>query len=453
MKKLIFSDKIFYISLINLAMPIVLQNLVSSALNLVDTVMIGQLGETEIASVALANQIFFLLILFLFGISSGAGIFHAQFWGKGDIPNIRRVLGISLICGILTSLIFTLASLIIPTHILAIFSKDANVIAMGGSYLRIVSLSFIMTAVSFCYSFTLRCTGNAGLPTVISFIALGINTALNYVLIFGVFGFPQLGVEGAAIATVFARFVEMALMLAAIYARKLVPAASLKEMLDLKLDFIKKFFVTMAPVVLNEVLWSLGVTMYSVAYARMGTGVIASINIASTVERIALVLFMGMANACAVIVGNKIGEGDEHTAFLYAKKLAVIGTFMGIVMGGIVVLSTGWILSVFKISQEVYNDARYVIVIFGIIMVFKVFNMINIVGILRSGGDTKFSLILDTLGVWLIAVPLAFVGGLVWSLPVAMVYLLVNLEEVFKLGFGLKRFLSGKWINNLVKHI
>ncbi|MCX7708715.1 MAG: MATE family efflux transporter [Clostridia bacterium] len=453
MKKLLFGDKSFYISLVSLAMPIALQNFISSALNLVDTVMIGQLGEAEIAAVALANQIFFLLILFLFGISSGAGIFHAQFWGKGDVPNIRKVLGISLVGGISVALLFTIASLVIPRELMGLFSQDTRVIHMGSAYLRIVSLSFIMTAVSFCYSFTLRCTGKAGLPTYISFIALIANTLLNYVLIFGVLGFPSLGVEGAAIATVIARVVEMVLMLVIVYGRKLVPAASFKEMLDFDLSFVKRFLNTTTPVILNEILWSVGITMYTVAYGRMGTGVLASINIASTVERIALVLFMGMANACAVLVGNKIGEGDEKTAFLYAKRLIVLGPLTGIVMGGIVIGASDWILSIYKVSEVVYNDAKYILMIFGLLIAFKIFNMINVVGILRSGGDTTFCLIMDTAGIWLIAVPLAFIGGLVWSLPVYIVYLLVNLEEVFKIALGIPRFISGKWINNLVKHM
>ena len=446
-------DKDFYIKLVSLALPIALQNFIMSALNMVDTVMIGQLGEVEIASVALANQIFFLLTLLLFGISSGASIFNAQFWGKKDIPNIRRILGLSVLCSSSAAAVFTAAAFFTSRQLLAVFSTDTQVIGMGSSYMRIVCLSYIMTAVSFCYSSALRSTGNVKLPMLVSMFALGINTFLNYLLIFGKFGFPMLGVEGAAIATVIARLVEMTLILLAVYSKRLVPAASIKELLDIKLGFIKMYFKTALPVIMNEVLWSTGVTLYSVAYARMGTGVIASINISSTVERISLVLFFGISSACAVMVGNKIGEGDENTASLYARRLAVLGPALGILFGTGVIISSGWILSIYNVSAAVYEDARRVLSIFGIVMAFKVFNVINVVGILRGGGDTKFGLFIDTAGIWLISVPLAFLGGLVWSLPVYIVYALVNLEEVFKIIFGIRRLASGKWVNNLVQNV
>jgi putative MATE family efflux protein len=451
MRKLLLGDREFYKGLIGLTLPIALQNLLMSALNLVDTVMIGQLGETEIASVALANQVFFLLVLFLFGVSSGASIFCAQFWGRRDIANIRRVLGLGICCNGVVALLFTVVSLFFPRDILGLYTEDIAVIGLGSSYLRIVSVSFIMTAISFSFSFALRSTGNAKLPMIVSFFAIIINTVLNYILIFGKLGFPALGVEGAAIATAAARFSEIILILLAVYSKRLVPAASIKELLDLKLVFIGRFFRAVTPVIFNEVLWSTGVTMYSMVYARMGTGIIASVNIASTVERIAMVLFMGMANACAVMVGNKIGEGDEKTAFIYAKRLALIGPSLGVLFGIIVIASTGFVLSFYNVTRVVYEAARSVLCIFSVIMPVKIFNMINIVGILRSGGDTKFSLFLDAAGVWLIAVPLAFLGGLVWSLPLYIVYMLVNIEEVFKLFLGLRRFMSRRWINNLVK--
>jgi Na+-driven multidrug efflux pump len=181
----------------------------------------------------------------------------------------------------------------------------------------------------------------------------------------------------------------------------------------------------------------------------MGTNILASINISSAIEGIAFVLFRGMANACAVMVGNKIGEGDEQTAYIYSMRLAVLGPLLGVVVGLIVVLSSDLLLSFYNVTEQVYKNARTILTIFGFFMPLKIFNMINIVGILRSGGDTRFSLFLDTFGVWIIAVPLAFVGGLVYHLPVYIVYVLVNLEEIFKFSLGLKRFISKKWINNV----
>lgn len=450
MKKLFFGDSVFYKNLFRIAAPIALQNLIMSSLNFVDTVMVGQLGETNIAAVALANQLFFLIALFLFGVGSGASVFVAQFWGKKDVTNIRKVLGLSMSCSVVITFFATLVIMIFPEFVLSLFTKDTEVIRLGSSYLKIVCLCYIPTSITFSYASTLRSTGQTKLPMIASAVALSVNTVLNYILIFGKLGMPAMGVQGAAIATVTARFAEVFLIIGAVYSLKLTPAASFRELFAFSRSFAVKFFNIVIPVIMNEVLWSVGVTMYTVVYGRMGTDILASINIASAVEGISFVLFKSMANACAVMVGNKIGEGDEKTAFTYSLRIAVLGPFLGIIVGLIVALSSGLLLSFYNVTPQVYENARTVLKIFGLFMPIKIFNMTNIVGILRSGGDTKYSLFLDTTGVWFIAVPLAFVGGLVYHLPVYIVYILVNLEEIYKFSFGLKRFISKKWINNVI---
>lgn len=446
----LFMDKKFFKALLRLAVPIVLQNLVLSSLNLVDTIIIGGLGERAIASVGLANQYFFLLNLLLFGITSGSSIFTAQYWGNKDIKNIKRVLGVCIITGGLAALIFTIGGLLIPEQILSIFSKDKDVIILGGQYLRIIAFSYVITSISFAYSFTLRSTGQVKIPMFVSITTLGINTLLNYALVYGYFGLPKIGVKGSAIATLIARIVEMILILSVVYKTKNVIAGSIKELLDLSAEFIKNFFKVTIPVIMNESIWALGVTLYSVVYARMGTEVIASTNISSTIERITWVIFMGLGNACAVMIGNKIGEGDEKEAFIYAKRFIILGPSLAILGGILVYFNSHFILSAYKVSPIVYNYAAKNLMVFSVFLWVKVFNFTAIVGILRSGGDTKFCLFLDTSGVWLIGVPLAFLGGLVWHLPVYWVYTLVFMEEIYKLILGLPRILSKKWINNLV---
>lgn len=445
----LFNDKKFFRAMLRLAIPIVAQNLILSSLNLVDTIIIGGLGEQAIASVGLANQYFFLLNLMLFGITSGSSIFIAQYWGNRDIPNIKRVLGICIISGGTAAFLFTLGALFIPQQILSIFSKDMAVIVEGAQYLRIIAWSYVITSITFAYSFTLRSTGQVKIPMIVSIVALAINTVLNYALVYGLMGFPKLGTDGSAIATLIARIVEMLLMLYAVYGKKNIIAAKVSEMIDLSAEFIKNFFKVTVPVILNESIWSLGVTLYAVVYARMGTEVIASTNISSTIERITWVIFMGLGNACAIMIGNKIGEGDEKNAFLYAKRFIILGPSLAIFAGVLVALNSRFILSAYNVSPLVYEYASKNLLVFSFFLWAKVFNFTAIVGILRSGGDTKFCLFLDTAGVWLVGVPLAFLGGLVWHLPVYYVYALVLMEEVFKFLFGLPRILSKKWINNL----
>jgi putative MATE family efflux protein len=450
MKKLLFGDSVFYKNLFRIAIPITIQNLIMSSLNFVDTIMVGQLGETNIAAVALANQLFFLIALFLFGVGSGASVFVAQFWGKKDVINIRKVLGLSMLCSVVVSVLATLIVMTFPEVVLSLFTKDTEVIRISASYLRIVCFSYIPTSITFCFASTLRSTGQSKLPMIASAVALSVNTVLNYIFIFGKLGMPAMGARGAAVATVIARFAEAILILGVVYSLKLTPAASFRELFAFSRDFAVRFFQVVIPVIMNEVLWSTGVTMYTVVYGRMGTNILASINIASAIEGISFVLFRSMSNACAVLVGNKIGEGDEQTAFTYSLRMAILGPALGIAVGLILFFSSGNLLVFYNVTEQVYENARIILRIFSFIIPLKVFNMINIVGILRSGGDTKFSLILDTFGVWFIAVPLAFVGGLVYHLPVYIVYVLVNLEEIFKFSLGLKRFISKKWINNVI---
>lgn len=445
----LFNDKKFFRAMFKLAIPIALQNLILSSLNLVDTIIIGGLGETAIASVGLANQYFFLLNLLLFGITSGSAIFTAQFWGKRDVPNIKKVLGLCILTGGTAALLFTIGGFMFPKQIISLFTRDPAVITAGGQYLRIIAFSYIVTSITFTYSFILRSTGHVKVPMVVSVIALAINTFLNYSLVYGYFGLPEMGIKGSAIATVIARFIEVTLLLVISYKNRLPVAASFKEMFNISSEFVSRFFKVTVPVILNETMWSLGVTMYSVVYARMGTDVIASTNISGTVERIAWVIFLGFGNACAVMIGNKIGERKEKEAFLYAKRFMILIPVSAVVGGIIVYLSSGWILSAYNVSHLVYYYAHRNLMVFSVFLWVKVFNYISIVGILRSGGDTKFCLFLDMGGVWLIGVPLVSLGGLVWNLPIYWVYVLVYMEEVFKFIVGIPRILSKKWINNL----
>lgn len=449
----LFNDRSFYSQMYKIALPIALQNLVLASLNLVDNIAIGGLGETAIAGVGLANQYFFLLNLLLFGITSGSAIFTAQFWGNRDVLNIRRVLGICIISGSVTAFVFSLVGFFFPQKILGIFSKDPRVILMGTEYLKVVVFSYVITAVNFAYSFILRSTGKVKAPLYISIVALGTNTILNYVLIYGYIGFPEMGVRGAAVATVIARIIELLLIISIVYLKKYTVAASIKEMTDISFNFVKKFYRVTVPVILNESAWSLGVTIYAIVYARMGTDVIASTNISGTIEKIVWVLFMGLGNACAVMIGNKIGERDYQNAFLYAKRFAVLGPLVAIFSGLLVIILSDWVLSPYKVSPVVLNYARLNLIVYSSFLWAKAFNYINVIGILRSGGDTVFCLLLDTGGVWLIGVPLVYIGGIVLGLPIYWVYTLVQVEEVLKLLVGIPRLMSKKWINDLTSGI
>jgi putative MATE family efflux protein len=447
----LFSDRAFYSTLLRLAVPIAIQQLVMNALNAVDVLMIGQLGDTSVAAVGLANQVFFLLSLFLFGVGSGSAIFSAQFWGRGDVSNVRRMLGLALLLGITGSALFSLAAVLAPGFVLSLYSKDPAVVAAGSRYLRVVGLCYMPTAVTAIYGMILRSTRQVKIPMAVSVGALSLKTVLAYVLIFGLFGVPAMGIMGAAVATCVARGLECIAMLTLTYRLKLPAAAKLHELLDINRALVNRFVRTASPVILGEILWSLGITVYTGIYARIGTGSVAAVNIASTIEGVALVPFMGMGNAAAIMLGNRIGAGDIEDAMDYARRFLFLAVGGALAMGVLIFISRAVLLSLYRISPEARQDALGVLAVMSVVLWLKAANMVMIVGILRSGGDTRFALVADTGPMWLLGVPIALLGGLVLGLPVYLVVLMVVIaDEGTKFIISLWRVRSARWIHNVV---
>ncbi len=448
--KSFYNDPQYFPEIWRIAMPIIIQQFMFSALNMIGVILVGQKGEVSVAAVGLANQVAFLLNLVHFGIISGAAMFSAQFWGKRDIPNLRRILGLCLILALSASFVFWFLSQYFSAQILNIYSKDAAVISAGTNYLRIFAWTFIFYAITFSYSFVLRSTGDVKKPTYIAVGSLILSTFLSYGLILGKFGLPELGIDGVAISTLIARALECIVLLVVVYSTKDSPvAARLNEMFNFDMQFLRKVVPPIAPVILNELFWALGITAYMAIYGNMGTASIATINILSTIEQLAIGFFVGLSNATSVLVGNFIGAGEEENAYLYAGRSLGVGAVGGILMGCIVALIKPYLLTLYKVSPEVILNASYALVVVSFFMWIRINNMVIVIGILRAGGDTKFSLFLDGIIIWLVGVPMAYMGAFVFHLPVYFVYLCAMSEEVVKWILGLYRWRSRKWINNL----
>ena len=445
----LFIDKKFITTMFRLASPIMIQNLIFSSLGLVDGLMIGQLGEGAVAAVGIANQIFFLVNLLLFGVTSGTAIFIAQYWGQQDIKRIQSVLGISLVMSTAGSLVFSLAGILVPLKVIGIFTTDPEVLFMGRQYLQLVAFSYVLTAITYCYSSALRSTENVRLPMLVSLLVLSLNTLLNYCLILGNFGFPALGVKGAAIATVISRFLETGLIVWIIYRRKLPVAARILAYFNYKILPTKKFFNTILPVIATEIAWSFGIATYNVVYARIGTESIAAINIAATLDRIIFVVFIGLGNACAIMIGNRIGAGERDLAIKYGKKYLLLGIIGAITFAGLMMALTNPLLSLYKVSNETILYTFRIMIVMALSLPIRSLNLIVLIGILRSGGDTRYAFFIDAGVIWSIGVPLAFLSAFVFDLPVYWVYSIIMAEEVVKLCLGLYRFFSNRWINML----
>jgi len=448
-----YRDPEYFREMRKIAIPVIIQQFVFSLLNMLAVVFVGQKGEVSVAAVGLAGQVAFLLNLVHFGIISGAAMFTAQFWGRQDIPNLRRVLGLCLMLALAASLIFFALAQFLPTQILSIYSKDPEVIRLGADYIRTFSWTFLFFGITFSYALVMRSTGDVKTPTMISVVALSASTFLSYALIFGKFGFPEIGIRGAAIAAVIARVFECVTLITVTYWRKSPVAAPLRELTDFDLAFFRRVIKPMLPVILNELFWSLGITTYNIIYGRMGTTSFAAMNIVSTIEQVGFVLFIGISNATSVLVGNRIGADKEEEAYLFAGRSLGLGIVGGFLTGVIIQLVKAPVLSLYNVSPEVIENAGFIINVITFFLWMRVNNMTIVVGILRAGGDTRFSLFLDGIIIWLVGVPMAYIGAFVLHLPVYFVYLCAMSEEATKWFLGVYRYRTRRWINNLAAQV
>lgn len=443
-------DRDFFRVMLALAVPVAFQQLITAGLNMVDVVMVGQLGETSVAALGLANQIFFLLILFLFGVTSGMAIFTAQYWGKRDEESIRMVLGICLVIAIFVASLFTLAATLIPQTLMSFYTEDREVIRLGSDYLRIVGLSYIPMAITVSYISVLRSITMVKVTVVVAVLALGLKTLLAYLLIFGIGVFPALGVRGAATGTAIGWTFECILLIGLVYALKTPLAANPLSFFRFKLPFVMNVLRTSMPAAINEVLWSVGITSYNAVYARIGTDAIAAVNINATIEELIFVLFIGLGNACAVMVGNKIGAGDRHQAFEYGRRFVILGVAAAIVGGGIVIALRETVVGLYQLSPSGAANLRSLMLVYALSIWLRVFNFMIFIGALRAGGDTRYTMFTELFSIWVIGVPAALIGGFVLHLPVYGVYALVLMEEAVKAVIIFRRFVSRNWIHDLV---
>lgn len=436
-------------AIISIGIPVALQNMLTSLLNMIDTVMIGSLGDGAVAAVGLANQWFFIFNLVIFGIVSGSSIYVSQFYGKGDFENMQVPVAYSVTLCFFVSLIFGFLALFAPRFVMSLFTNDAATIDTGIPYLRIASLSYFMMALSLPIANAMRAADAALIPLAVTGSALLINTGLNYALINGHFGAPALGVSGAAIATSTARVVEMLVIYSVVFSKRTkirVKAHYFKFKRDFALPYIK----TILPVVGNESMWGLGISMYNIMFGHTNNAIVAANQISRNLEQIMTAFCMGIGSAAAVVIGRKIGEKKKNEAFTYAGKFAITSVVMGFGLGVLMLLLMPVYINMYSVSPEAKEYARMMMIAFGTFMTVKMYNYMNIVGVLRSGGDTAFCFWLDASSVWLVGVVSVFLALFVFKAPFWIVAFCLVLEEAVKALVGYIRYRSKAWLNDLV---
>ncbi|KDR95752.1 putative efflux protein, MATE family [Peptoclostridium litorale DSM 5388] len=445
--------KKFYKRLLLIAIPIMIQYFISISVNLMDSFMVGKLGESSVAALGIANQYFFIFNLILLGVNSGCGVLISQFWGSKDVRNIKKVLGIALVSGVAASILFVLGGMLLTGNIIEIFTIDQSVKGIGVLYLRTVCLSYVFMAVSMAFGFASRGVEKTVLPMVSSAIALVFNIVFNYAFIFGKFGFPQMGVVGAAYATLIARAVEMTVIVSSIYLKDHIIKSSIKEMTGFDLEFLKRALKTAVPVIVNDLCWGIGMTMYSVVYGRLGTESIAAVQICMSVQNVFMTVLFAVANASSVMVGKEVGRGEYERAKYYASNFVKMSIAMSLVMGAMLYASTPTILSIYNVSSKVMHMTRYMMYVSAFAMPLKFINTLLIVGIMRGGGDAKTALAIELVTMWLIGVPICFITAFVLHMNAEHVYALVLAEELVRVFVCMKRYNSGNWINNVTSEM
>ncbi len=439
-----------YKKLAKIAIPISIQGVVSATLGLIDNLMVGFLGEAELAAVGIATQIFMIHYMLLFGFIGGTATFLAQFYGTKDYRNIRKVLGFAITAASVVGLIFFVLGFGFTDAVLRIYSDDPALIALARSYVKIGSITFFFLGISVPIEMAFKATQQTKVPMVVSTVVFTTNTLLNYVLIFGKLGAPAMGVAGAALATTIARFLEIIIALFFMCKKGNCFRGPIGDFFGWKKAMVVRIMKNATPTTMNEFFWSLGQSMYVAAFSRIGTTAYAAYQAAAAINSIFSYAAFSVGDAALILVGENLGEGKKEEAYVLAKRLLKIGTFLGAFVGILLIICAMPLVNLFHLTTLGKVYCFRILLVYGITMALNLYNGINITGTLRGGGDTKFAMLAEVSCVWLVAVPMAFAGSLLWNLPIYLAVLVVKLEDVVKFFILTKRFLSRKWLNTVI---
>lgn len=440
----------FYSQIVKLVIPIVVQNLLSAAVNSADVVMLNYVGQSSISAVSLAANYANVLFMIYYGLGTGASMLSAQYWGKGDIQPIRVIQGIALRFSLLITLCFSAFAFFAPELMMQLFTEDQELIAIGAGYLRVMSVTYLCWGIIEIYLAILRSIGRVTVSMVLNVMAFSLNIFLNAVFIFGLFGAPKLGAVGVAIATALSRVIEL---IGCIVVSLFSPDIKLKPgymFLHSKLLF-QDFVRLSLPALFNDVAWSVAFSMYSVILGHMGSDAVAANSLVVVVRNFGTVLCFGTASAGGILLGNVMGEGDMERAKEYASKLMKLTVITGAIGGVLVLIATPFVLHFARLSETAMHYLKYMLLINTYYIMGTAVNTTLIAGVFRAGGDSRFGLICDTIDMWGYAVPLGFLAAFVFKLPVLWVYFLLCTDEFVKWPWVIKHYRSGKWLKNITR--
>ncbi len=443
-------EKSSYKALLSIAVPLAAQNMITFTVSLADTVMLGQVSETALSAANLANELYFMLMIIGFGITSGSTVFTAQYWGKRDPASIRKIITIMLRITLVVSVLATCIAAFLPETFMRWYSEDEAVIEQGADYLRIMAFGYIFFSIGNALFSILRTVHTVRISVIAYLISLMVNISLNWIFIFGHFGFPAMGVRGAAIATVIARFTEFAIAVVYMRFKENKIHYRFREFFGSVKGYSEAFLKLGAPVVANESLWSVGATVLSMVIGHISTQFVAANSIATVVWQFFWVAASGMANATAVVIGNAIGEGDSRELIQRkADTVTYLALGMGLLSGLLMLLIRPLAVQFFSVSEETKKLAMDLLVVRAILMVSQGATCQSIVGILRGGGDTRFAMFVDTFFLWTVAIPFGLCAGFLFKWSPPFVLLALRSDEIIKFLVTTVRIQRGKWIRDV----
>lgn len=439
----------FMKSLCKIAIPVTLQSMLQASFSIVDQIMIGQLGEANISAVGLCGNFSLIFSVVIGAVSTVAGILIAQFIGAQETKEAWCSFDVSLLCGIMISALFLLAAGVFPSQILGLYTKDMSIITTGSVYFRIVAFSYIPIAVSNIVSSWLRCKEHATIPLLASFGAVAVNTVLNYLLIFGKFGFSCMGIKGAAIATLISQLFNLVFIgigfVLCIRKDGDQPILSL----HFKKITIRDYLIMILPILISEFLWSLGQNVESAVYGHLGTSNLSAYTLTGPIQGLMIGALSGLSAAAGVMVGKRLGRKEYDEAYTESKKIMCAGLVGAAAVSALLILLSGVYTGFYRVDDNVKELGKILLIVFALYAPVKVENMILGGGIIRSGGNTKIIMIIDIIGTWCIGIPLCLLAAYVFKWGIVGVYTLLTTEELFRLAVSLIIFRRRKWIISL----
>ena len=448
--KFLFGDRDFNHKLLFLALPIVLQNLMLALVAAADALMLGKLNQDAMAAVSLATQIQFVQNILLCSIAAGIGILGAQYWGKNDKGVLIKIFGMSIREAMLMSIAFFIGCRYFPHILMRLFASDPILIDIGVEYLKVASWSYIITGVSQCYLAVMRVSEHAASSAWISSGAVIFNIIFNAVFIFGLFGFPAMGVRGAALATVLARILELATCVICSLHKSYIPL-KIRTLFSFERLLFCDFWRCALPILASCLLWGVGFTAYTAIMGHMGRDAAAANSIAAVVRDLVCCMCNGLAGACGILIGNKLGAGDLDMGKIYGERSMILSFIIGVISAVGILCVIPVISSYVKLTGQAHYYMVWMFVILSLYMIGRCVCTIVINGIFSSGGDTLFDMYSLIVCMWGIALPCAFAGAFYFHLPVLLIYACTCLDEVGKVPWVMYHYKKYRWVKNLTR--